>query len=440
MTDPQSTTPEERRAGETFCAALFAGDVAAARGVLESSAFVREHINEPGFDFGQRAAHVAAKNTAMLGLLIEFGADINLRSNWEKGPFTVLDNADETSARFLIGRGAVLTPHVAARLGWFDDLKRLIEADPSRVHERGGDGQQPLHQAKTPEIAEWLLDHGAPIDERCIDHKSTPAQYALADRPDVCALLLSRGATPDIFMAARLGDTALAERLIAEHPASVEARVNEPEYDRVPPLSIYCWTLGFGMSPHAVALHYGHADVFNRLWRNSPLKVRLLDAASRGAEPAARDALAADPSLIQAFTPSDHARLAFAIFHGRFEAADLMLRLGFDPKAGGIDGGTALHAAAWMGHTGLVDQLLAKKVIPIDSRDPKHGSPPLGWAVFGSVHRRATNGDYVGVVDRLIAAGADISAPANGGGETYIGMAAGNDEMQAALRRHGAVD
>ena len=57
------------------------------------------------------------------------------------------------------------------------------------------------------------------IDVRCIDHKSTPAQYALVDRPDVCRRLLERGATPDIFMAARLGDVALATRLLDADPA-----------------------------------------------------------------------------------------------------------------------------------------------------------------------------------------------------------------------------
>ena len=435
---PVQPTPAEEQEAKAFCAALFARDVAAARSALASSDFVRRHINEPAFDFGQRAAHVAAKDPAMLDLLIEFGADVNLRSDWANGPYTVLDNADELSARFLMARGAVLTPHVAARLGWMDDLRRLIDEDPSRVHERGGDGQQPLHQAKTVEIAEFLLQRGASIDTRCIDHQSTPAQYALADRPEVCRLLLDRGAAPDIFIAARLGDVPLADRLIASNPASVAARINQPGYDAVPPFNIYCWTLGFGMSPHAVALKYGHSDVYDTLWRHSSPAVRLLDAASRGDEARAREALAQDPSLPGSLTASDHAQLAFAIFHGRFDAADLMLRLGFDPRAGGVDGGSALHAAAWMGHVGLVEQLLARGDVGIESRDPTHESTPLGWAAFGSVHRRAKKGDYVGVIDRLVAAGANINVPGNGGNETYLGMAEGNDEVQQALRRHGA--
>jgi hypothetical protein len=41
-------------------------------------------------------------------------------------------------------------------------------------------------------------------------------------------------------------------------------------------------------------------------------------------------------------------------------------------------------------------------------------------------------------LDRLVAAGADITAAGNGFGATLLEMAEGNPTMQAALRRHGA--
>lgn len=430
-------TVEQQQEGRAFCAALEGHDAHAMRRLLESSTFLRQWINAPAFEFGQRAAHKAADDIAMLEVLIEYGADVNLRSDWKNGPYTVLDNAGAEAARFLISHGAVLTPNVAARLGWFDDVRRLVEADPDAVHTRGGDGQQPLHQTATVEIADYLLDHGAGIDVRCIDHLSTPAQYALAGRPDVCRRLLDRGASPDIFMAARLGDGALAERLLRDNPAAATARVNEPGYDAVPPFNIYCWTLGFLMSPHAVARKYGHEGVHNLLLQHSPSRVAFVEAAMRGDEAAALAILDREPGLMEALTPGEHGLLAHAIFHERFEVATTMLRLGFDPAAGGVDGGSALHAAAWMGQVALIDQLLARRAIPIDRRDPKHGSTPLGWAVFGSVHRRAEQGDYIGAIDRLIAAGADVHAPANGDGEPYLGMAEGNALVQEALRRHG---
>src|SRR5207247_7725569 len=114
---------------------------------------VRQHVNAPMFAFGQRAAHIAAKHAPMLEVLIAAGADLNLESEWENGPYTVLDNSTEETARFLLSRGVKLTPNVAARLGWIDELRRLLAADPALVHARGGDGQQPLHEAATVAIA-----------------------------------------------------------------------------------------------------------------------------------------------------------------------------------------------------------------------------------------------------------------------------------------------
>jgi hypothetical protein len=86
----------------------------------------------------------------------------------------------------------------------------------------------------------------------------------------------------------------------------------------------------------------------------------------------------------------------------------------------------------------MVDQLLARGGVPLDARDPTHLSTPLGWAAFGSVHRHAPGGDYPAVIERLVSAGADITAPGNGEGLTLLEMAKGNRAMQEALRRHGA--
>ena len=212
-------------------------------------------------------------------MLIDAGADVNMKSEWENGPYTVLDNANEDTARFLLAHGATLTPNVAARLGWFDELRTMVDADGALVHARGGDGQQPLHEAKTVAIADFLLDRGAGIDVRCIDHKSTPAQYALVDRPDVCRRLLERGATPDIFMAARLGDVRSRNPPAGRRPVLQSPRAStSPGYPPVPPFNIYCWTLGFGMSPHEVALKFGHRDVHDLLVARSPARVRFINA------------------------------------------------------------------------------------------------------------------------------------------------------------------
>lgn len=418
-----------------FVAAVRRRELAAVAGVLEQSAYVRDHINDPLFDFGQRALHLAANSADLVDLLLAFGADIELRSAWQNGPYTVLDNADASHARHLLSRGARLTPHVASRLGWFDELRQLVDASPAVVHERGGDGQQPLHQAQTVDIADYLLERGAGIDTPCTDHQSTPAQYALVDRTPVCLRLLERGARPDIFMAAWLGDIALADRLIDADASSLTARINRPGYTAVPPFNIYCWTLGFLLSPHEVARSKGHSDLYERLLQLSPVRVRFLDAAFSGSQARAAAALAEDPSLVSSLTDDDHGQLALAIFFDRLTAAHLMLDLGFNPAAKGTDNGTALHAACWIGDVDLVERILAMRVVPVESRDDTHGSTPLGWAAFGSVHRASETGDYPAVIERLVAAGADIHAPGNRHRHTLVDMAEGNVAVQQTIRR-----
>jgi hypothetical protein len=434
---PKLVADLEARDVKAFRDAVRAGDVPRVQQLLTLD-HVREHVNDPLFDFGQRAAHSAAKNTPLLAVLIAAGADVNLRSDWQNGPYTVLDNADEDAARFLIGEGATLTPNVAARLGWMDDLQRLVGAAPELVHARGGDGQQPLHEAKTVAIADFLLDRGAGIDVRCIDHHSTPAQYALVDRPEVCRRLLARGATPDIFMAARLGDVALATHLLDADPACAAAHVNEPGYGPVPPFNIYCWTLGFGVSPHAVARNAGHHDIVDVLEARSSPRNLLRVAIFAGDADKAKALLAAHPSLLPSLSREDHGHLALAIFHEQFAAAGLMLDLGFDPAAPGVDGGTALHAACWVGSASMVERLIALGRVPLDARDSTHGSTPLGWASFGSIHRCAPRADYPAVAERLVAAGADITAVGNRNGHTLLQMSTGNRAMQDTLRRLGA--
>jgi ankyrin repeat protein len=340
-------------------------------------------------------------------------------------------------ARQLISRGAKLTAHAAARLGWFDELKKLVEANPQVVYEKGGDGQRPLHFAKTTEIADYLLDQGAEIDAQCVDHDSTAAQYALRDRPEITKHLLGRGAMADIFMAARLGDLALARQLIAEDPNGVAARTNVKGYDRVPVMGIYNWVLGFYLSPHEVALKFEHRDVYELLVAHSPPKVRLLDCAMRHDAAGARMALVEDPSLAAALTNQDHSLIAYAALHNRIDSVKLMLDLGFDPMARGLDGGTVLHMAAWVGNVEMI-QLLLNRGVDIHVLDPTHGASPLSWAAYGSVHRRASTGDYGAAIELLVRAGADIKALGNKYGSAMLQMAEGNTQVQEVLRRLGA--
>lgn len=423
-----------------FVAALKTGDAPAVQQTLSESPALRPCINEPIGAFGARPVHLAAAHPAVMDVLLEHGADINLRTDWANGPFSVLDSAPEEAVRHYIARGALLTPHAAARLGWVDELRAILDADPTAVHEKGGDGQQPLHFAATRAIVDLLLDRGADIDARCVDHRSTPAQYAIDTRPDICRYLLQRGATADIFMAACLGDGALINRLADADPACLAARINASGYDPVPPFSIYCWKLGWYLSPHEVARQHDQPDAFDLLWQRSDDRVRLLVACSLGDAARARQLADGNPTLLKTLKPDDHALLPFSVFYGRAVSAGLMLDLGFDPNARGTEGGTVLHMACWRGDVTLVRLLLERyrDRFDLDLRDPTHDSPPLGWAALGSVHCRAPDGDYAGVIRALAQAGADLTVTANGAGRSLIAQAEGNPDVQAVLRELGA--
>jgi ankyrin repeat protein len=425
---------------DRFRAALNQGNIEETRQLLSGSRFLVKKINDPLFDFGGRAVQKAAANAALMDVLLEFGADINLRSDWKNGPYTVLDSCSEDAARHYIARGARLTSHAAARLGWIDELRQMLDADAQLIHEKGGDGQRPLHFAKTSAIVDLLLERGAEIDARDVDHHSTAAQYALAKRPEICRHLLSRGAMGDIFMPSRLGDIELARRLIDADPSCLAARTNMPGYAPVPPFNCYCWSLGWYLSPHEVALKFEQQAMYDFLLSKSSAKARFLVACSRGDEAAARALLDANPRLLEQLTPQDQPIMPYSMFYGRAAAAKLMLSLGFDPMARATDGGTLLHVAAWHGNVEIVSLLLKdyRERIDLNLPDREHGSPPLGWACHGSVHSFNKHaGDYPAIVRILVAAGADLHAQGNKYGTSMIQLAQGNEPVQQTLRQLG---
>src|SRR5205814_6855615 len=108
-----------------FAKAVKSGDVAAARRLLEQSPGLRRHVNRPMFAFGQRPVGVARDNLPMLDLLLEYGADINLKSDWWAGGFGVFDGVDPAHADALVARGATPDINAAAHLGRLDLVKEM---------------------------------------------------------------------------------------------------------------------------------------------------------------------------------------------------------------------------------------------------------------------------------------------------------------------------
>src|SRR5579872_1187253 len=168
---------------------------------------VRDHpdlLHDPH----RRPAITLARSVAAAELLLTLGAGVDTAAKWW-APGFYTRTVDLNVALLLLERGATLTIHAAAGLGLIDRIAAMLSADPSLVHAKGGDGCTPLHFSKDVATASLLLDHGAHIDARDEDHDSTPVQWLIGDVPQVVRFLLDRGAAPDIFLAAALGDRAL---------------------------------------------------------------------------------------------------------------------------------------------------------------------------------------------------------------------------------------
>jgi ankyrin repeat protein len=312
-----------------------------------------------------------------------------------------------------VAAGAPLSVHAAAAFGFTDHLSNLLRDDPSLVHAKGGDGCTPLHFARDLETAQLLVDCGSQIDARDEDHNSTPAQWRIGNAPEVSRYLLERGAIPDIFLAAALGDMELTGRLIAKNPGSVAHRTGRlPDS---PPLgyegrggTILQWTLGFNSYPHQVALGKGHSRVFDLLYENSDPQTRLLVncvlARRQEAEAIVRD----HPDLIANLPSTDLELLPRYCWetNSNYEAVRLMLDLGFPiAQTESSHGYSPSHNAAWSGDAALVE-LLISRGHPVDLIDSRFNATPLGYALHDClIDKRHPEGDFMRVVELLLKAG-----------------------------------
>jgi ankyrin repeat protein len=308
-----------------FVRAIRSGDAASVRSMVTEKPALLRQTDPECFGTTPLIHAVGTGDRAMVDLLLDLGAEIDQRSDWWAGSFGVLDSAGDEMAEHLIERGATVTPHAAARLGKPALLQAMLDDDPALTRARGGDGQTPLHFARTVEIADLLLSRGAEIEARDIDHASAPAQWLGGSRPEVAAHLVSRGAAPDPFLAARTGDISLLEKLMQNEPEGVGVRVTRDRFPAAAPAAghIYLYTIGEGCG--------------------------LVHAATQANQPGMIRWLAA---------------------HG----ADINAR-------GGYDDATPLHIAAWGDKADAAEALLDSGG-QINARSGSiHHNEPIGWAI-----------------------------------------------------------
>lgn len=378
--------PNDERA-RAFADAVRAGDAARLRALFVEHPELADVVDAPWFSFGKTALAEAAGrlDRDAVDALLDVGADMDARSAWEPGPYsalhTLLDGATPERiafAEYLVSRGATVDLHSAAGLGRTEQIGTILDAFPERVSEPGPDGATPLHLARSPEVAALLLDRGADIDKRCVDHSSTPAMWAAGGREDVMRFLLEQGATPDLFQAVLLDDVPLAESILADEPDAITVRVR---FGRSHPHlgggDKYVWALNGADTPLELARRRGAKAIEAFLWDRAPLEIKVVHA-SRTRDVATLARLLDGADAARALS----AESVFLGLAGSPAGARALVRAGCDPDTPDPgNGSTALHHAAWNGDMELARTLLEAGADPA-ARDGIHDSTPLGWADF----------------------------------------------------------
>jgi ankyrin repeat protein len=170
---------------------------------------------------------------------------------------------------------------------------------------------------------------------------------------------------------------------------------------------------------HLIAVEYGfaswpklkaHVDVLRLLMERSPDELKLGLACELGDETQFRKLLASRPDLARTLDDDDRRKLASAAESNNTNAVRLMLAAGWPLEVRGANGGTPLHWASWHGNVEMVREILRLQR-DVDVTGDEYDQTPLGWAIHGSEnswHRE--KGDYAGVVEALLRAGAKAPA------------------------------
>ena len=272
---------------QTFITAVESGDVGTVKDLLATDETLAAQIDASWFSFDAPAIVFAAAsgNRGLIDVLLDAGADIDVKSTWWAGGTSALQHAagsmlsyNRELAEYLIEQGATIDAHAAAGLDMSEKLAELIREDPEVVNAPGSDGMSPLHFAATPRIAELLLAHGADINLRDRDHNGTPAQWTIASRPEVCQYLLEQGAEGDIVLYCVTGDVKRARMALQENPALLDLRIDHKvpkgytivsprseEIDEVPGGHVYAYKVGPTMPLLEIALQAKQAAIVEML-------------------------------------------------------------------------------------------------------------------------------------------------------------------------------
>jgi ankyrin repeat protein len=184
---------------------------------------------------------------------------------------------------------------------------------------------------------------------------------------------------------------------------------------------------------------HGVSALMRALYRSDPATVEpirelvreldVFEAAAFGDEPRLQQLLDAEPALVSSYSADGFTALHFAAFFGHAGAVELLLAHGAEVDAFGRGWmtGTSLHSAVSRKWSEIARRLLEAGANP-------NARQSAGWT---PLHSAAHNGDLASI-DLLVAAGADPSAT-NDEGRSVLELAEERDDPAAAERIRAAL-
>jgi hypothetical protein len=190
---------------------------------------------------------------------------------------------------------------------------------------------------------------------------------------------------------------------------------------------VYRWVFDHNVSAIDVAEALRYDEIVALLLAQATPVQRLLAACAKGDRASAVALTAEHPDLV-AGLPRDRMRLMADRAHANDTAAvTLMVDLGFDPLATGVDQWEPIRWAAFHGNAELV-RLLLRHNPPLAVPDPTYGGTPLGQCLYGALCGwQRDKGDYATTVGLLLDAGSPLD-PSR--------VPIGRDDVDAVLRAH----
>ena len=369
---------------------------------------LKNHINDQIFSFDRSAIHCCRENLELVELLLEHGADLNLKTGWWAGGFGILEGLDYEQAKPLIKRGAIVDIWAAVSLNLHSAVTKLLDQAPELIVAPGGDGKHPLHDARDAAMVDLLVSRGADVNALCVDHESSPIQYSVQNR-EVVDRLLDSGAQADIFTAAYWGSQIYFDQAIQGNSTCCDSRLGTGKWKTFG--NIYHWTVGHDATPQQVARKRGHADFLKVLLENASARHQLMDAIWCGDRERVESLASESAGLPQDLTLDDQQTLARAAWWYRPEAVKLMLELGFDPHVPGVHDSTPLDRASFHGYADIVQLLLEHDPCPPIEKKNEFGGTPLEACLYGVNNGWETGfpRDHPKTVQLLVEAGSPVN-------------------------------